>query len=428
MLSALRERSVDPLTTITSALDVTSKQKPDGSATPVVWNHISQPLTSSAAAVNIVIDEVARVASTAGVQSTVVAAANMDIAFAQAKLLPADFSGDTYSAKGQLPLRVRLADTIRGWSSLDREHIGRMYRSVGEALRASEGPIIVHDGYLGAAGLVTLRRMFPDRPIILWMHQTLSRGYSPREVRRFLSLADTVICVSDWIRDSLHRAARSSLVDGRLVTVLNGVDTERFKPAQDSPEATVPSILFVGRVVKAKGPDVLAAALSDLHSEGVDFRATFIGVAHPDVSGETRYEHAVRKQTAAFSDKVHFIPFRPHSELPDVYREHQILVVPSKYEEPCSLALIEGMASGLAAVAARRGGMPQVGADAVQFFERRSELTEVLRALLPDAQLRSHCGTLARARAEQLTWSHTFGQARDLISPGVGSEFAPKVT
>jgi hypothetical protein len=55
----------------------------------------------------------------------------------------------------------------------------------------------------------------------------------------------------------------------------------------------------------------------------------------------------------------------------------------------------------------------------VQYFEQQDELTFALRALLQDAQLRSHWAGLARARATHLTWSHAFDAARELISPAV---------
>ena len=156
-----------------------------------MWNHVSQPLTSGGSAVNVVIRELTRIAADEGVRSTVAAASNRDLEFPNAELLPVDFS--RYMARDYLTLRERLADAGSGWTGRDRRHVDRMYRAIGDALAASEGPIIVHDGYLGAAGLVTLRRMCPDRPLFLWMHNTLSPAYSPREVRRFLSLADKVI-------------------------------------------------------------------------------------------------------------------------------------------------------------------------------------------------------------------------------------------
>jgi glycosyltransferase involved in cell wall biosynthesis len=382
-----------------------------------LWNHVSQPLTSDGSAVNIVIRELTRVAFDGGVRSTVAAAANRDVGFPRAELLPVDFS--QYLDHDHLLLRERVADTVSGWTGHDRKHVSRMYRPIGDALLGSEGPIIVHDGYLGAAGLETLHRMYPSRPLFLWMHQPLSPAYSAREVRRFLSLAERVICVSDWLRDSVRRAARSNSIDSRLATIVNGVDITRFRPTQGVEGDGVPSILFTGRMLRIKGPHVLAAALNDLHNEGIDFRATFVGVDHPDVSRGTRYQQALRRMTAPFSDKVTFVPFLPHSELPEVYRKHQIMVVPSKFQEPCCLSLLEGMASGLAVVVARRGGMPQVGEDSVQYFEQQDELTGALRDLLQDAHLRSHWAGLARARATHLTWTHVFDAAREFISPAV---------
>ena len=386
---------------------------------PALWNHVSQPFTTDGAGVNVVIGEVSRVAADAGIGSTVAVSDRRENHYPGAEILPVHFS--QHLDGDGLPLRERFEDTFRGWAHLERRNMDRMYSSVGEALIGSEGPIIVHDGYLGAAALKTLHRMHPDRSLFLWMHNKLSFAYSPREVRRYVSLADGVICVSDFIRDSVGKAARSQSLDGRLATVLNGVDNDRFSPPDETDAERVPSILFVGRMLKIKGPDVLAAALGDLHAQGVDFRATFMGVSHPDVTGASKYERALRGQTAAFSDKVSFVAFRPNSELPDVYREHDILVVPSRYHDPCPLVLLEGMASGLATVASRRGGMPEVGEGSVQFFEKQEELAGALRSLIQDAELRRHWGGLARARAEQLPWSRTFEGARAVISPAAAS-------
>jgi glycosyltransferase involved in cell wall biosynthesis len=380
-----------------------------------LWNHVTQPLTSDGAAVNIVIREVTRVAFDAGVSSVVAASDRRDAHFPRAQTLPVDFS--KYLDQEHLLLRERFADSFRGWAGLKRRNVDRMYRPIGDALLGSDGPIIVHDGYLGAAGLETLYRIFPDRPLYLWMHNRLSPAYSPREVRRFLSLADKVICVSDWIRDSVLRAARSASFDDRVTSVLNGVDIERFRPLQEADAERVPSILFVGRMLKIKGPDLLAAALGELHAQGLDFRATFVGIANPDVAGGSRYEQKLRKQTAAFSDKVSFIPFSSHSEMPSLYREHDILVLPSRFNDPCPLVLLEGMASGLAVVAARRGGMPQVGEGSIQYFDEQAGLTGALRTLSQDAELRATWGSSARARAEKLTWERTFEGVRALVSP-----------
>jgi glycosyltransferase involved in cell wall biosynthesis len=380
-----------------------------------LWNHVSQPFTVDSAGVNIVISEVSRVASDVGIRSSVAISDKRGNHHPWAEVRPVNFS--KYLDRDGLLLRERFEDSFRGWARLERRNMDRMYRSVGEALVGSEGPIIVHDGYLGAAALETLHRMHPDRHLFLWMHNKLSPAYSPREVRRFVGLADKVICVSDFIRGSVRKAARSDSIDDRLVTVLNGVDSDRFTPLKERDAERVPSILFVGRMLKIKGPDTLAAALGDLHAQGVDFRATFMGISHPDVTGASKYERMLRTQTAAFSDKVSFVAFRPNSELPSIYRDHDILVVPSRYHDPCPLVLLEGMASGVAVVAARRGGMPEVGEGSVQFFDKQEGLTSALRALLQDAQLRSHWGGLARVRAEQLTWSRTFEGVRDLLSP-----------
>jgi glycosyltransferase involved in cell wall biosynthesis len=53
----------------------------------------------------------------------------------------------------------------------------------------------------------------------------------------------------------------------------------------------------------------------------------------------------------------------PRSELTGIYQAHDTLIFPSVWEEPFSIALLEGMASGLAIVSTETGGTPEILAD-----------------------------------------------------------------
>jgi glycosyltransferase involved in cell wall biosynthesis len=89
-------------------------------------------------------------------------------------------------------------------------------------------------------------------------------------------------------------------------------------------------------------------------------------------------------------------------------------VVPSRWDEPFALTILEGMASGLASVVSRTGGAPEVVGDAGLLFERDSVegLADQLRRLLFDQELRTAYARKARERAEQFTWNKTWGQFR----------------
>ncbi|MGO8872768.1 MAG: glycosyltransferase family 4 protein [Acidimicrobiales bacterium] len=390
------------------------------------WTHVTQPLATDGSALNNVIRELSREAAGHGIRSAVAGSDNRGYVFPDAELLPVDFT--RYLPREYLLRREQLVDTVTGRLSLGRSAVARLYRPVAEALDATSGPVIVHDGLLGAAGLATIRERHPDRPLYLYVHNSLSRSYSRSELRRFVSLCEAVICVSGSVRDAIATRLGSHPASERLAVVLNGVDTDRFSPAggpsldgpqPDGPPPDGPSILFVGMMTEFKGPHVLMDALRLLHGRGVDCPATFLGsFTHAEGLGLSSYEEALHQGARALGPDVRFRPFVPNTELPEVYRRHSILVVPSQFDDPCPLVLFEGMACGLAVAASRRGGIPEIGGDAVRYFDTADQLADALAPLVSDAAVRARAGDRARERALELPWSRTFEALRSIVGPG----------
>lgn len=97
-------------------------------------------------------------------------------------------------------------------------------------------------------------------------------------------------------------------------------------------------------------------------------------------------------------------------EIPDVLRASDIHVVPSRWDEPCPLTVLEGMASGLAVVVTAVGGMPELIGDAGVMVPREDEaaLADALVDLVASPARREELGRRARLRAEGLTWTRTW--------------------
>ena len=378
------------------------------------WSHVTQALCTDGSAVNNVIRELSREAGRHGIRSAVAASDNRGGTFPDADLLPVDFL--TYLPREYLTKREVGEDVLVGHLGLRRRNVRRLFRPVAEALDATSGPIIVHDGFLGAAGLVTIKARHPRRSLFLYIHNSLSRGYSRRELRRFISLTDAVICVSRATRDAVAEGLGDHPASRKLVVVHNGVDAERFQPGEDR-SATDPSILFVGSMQEIKGPHVLMDALRTLRARGVPFSATFLGSStHAEDLPLSPYEEALRQDQDALGRSVTFRPFVPNAEVPSIYRQHDILVVPSQFDDPCPLVLFEGMASGLATVATRRGGIPEIGAQSIEYVDDTPGLAAALEVLVTDRAHRQRQATRARERALELSWERAFDKLRAVVA------------
>jgi glycosyltransferase involved in cell wall biosynthesis len=221
-------------------------------------------------------------------------------------------------------------------------------------------------------------------------------GLLPRLFDRFLT-------VSEYSARELRAPA------SRTRVVYGGVDPDRFSPDRD---AVRRGVLFVGRVTPHKGLDRLIEALP----ENVELRVA--GSAGHDPDPPERDYPSLLRQLAA-GRRVRFLGAVPDQDLPALYRQAQVVALPSVHRtcygrdvavsELLGLAALEGMASGAPVVASRIGGLPEVVADGVTGFlvepgnvaELRARLTE----LLADRRLAERLGRNGRERVlETFTW------------------------
>jgi glycosyltransferase involved in cell wall biosynthesis len=247
-----------------------------------------------------------------------------------------------------------------------------------------------------------LRATPPGAYRVLYLHNDALRRYSTRELRGLRPHLDLVVCVSRSLADRVPDA-----LDVPRAVVLNGVDTDTFHPA-DPVEDGVPTVLFCGRVIQDKGVHLLIEAAARLRH--LPFRLRVVGSGG---TGErlSPYERRLRRAVAehGLDDRVEFERSLPRSAIAETMRGSDVLAVPSTWPDPCPLVVLEGLASGLAMVAARAGGIPELGGDACRYHDAHDVdgLAQQLELLLADTDTRHALGRSARRRALQLTWADT---------------------
>jgi glycosyltransferase involved in cell wall biosynthesis len=264
---------------------------------------------------------------------------------------------------------------------------------------------------------VLLRRRFPGAFIVHHFHNQIDSA--PLFRRRFPAAVNVVTAVSDftsrWV-EQCYDLPRSS-----VPTIYNGVDAVHFTSAP-STESCLPVINFVGRTGIEKAPDLVLKAAARLAEKGLKFGVQILGSNHWNRFELDEYQRELQ-QLADDLGKAGITVRRPghvaRTALPAELRRAHINVVPSRWDEPFALTILEGMACGLATVASRTGGAPEVVGDAGFLFERDSVegLAEVLARLITDRALRAEYSTRARSRAEEFTWDKTWEGFRTARRP-----------
>jgi glycosyltransferase involved in cell wall biosynthesis len=139
-------------------------------------------------------------------------------------------------------------------------------------------------------------------------------------------------------------------------------------------------LLFVGRLVSAKGADILLRAFEKVLKGRPQSTLSIVG------SGPERERLEQLAGALGVAQNVSFLGPKRAGELAEVMNAHKILVVPSRSRPPeaCPAVPIEALACGCVPVASRMGGLPESVGEAGVLFEEGNveELARILLRLL----------------------------------------------
>lgn len=196
-------------------------------------------------------------------------------------------------------------------------------------------------------------------------------------------------CVSIAVREALARTD-GSLEDAAVVH--NGIDPEPFLRARPAPLSGAPSgplrALYAGRLSPEKGVHTAVDAIAQLSGRGVSISLTIVG------AGSRKYERALRSRVQArgIDAAVTFVPWLAREAMPALMAQNDVFLYPADWEEPLPLSPQQAMAAGMAVVASRVGGIPELIQDGVNGLlcapGDANELAWAIERLSRDAGLR----------------------------------------
>jgi glycosyltransferase involved in cell wall biosynthesis len=181
----------------------------------------------------------------------------------------------------------------------------------------------------------------------------------------------------------------------------NGVDAARFTPAEELSREGPVRLVFVGRLVRQKGLDVLLEALARLPGEAC-FEATIIG------DGPLRADLAAMAARLGLAAKVRFAGWVSRADMPETLRHADAFVFPSR-DEGMPNAVLEAMASGLAVAATRIAGNEELVEEGRTGFlvppDDAAALAAVIARLVADRNLCWRLGQAGREKAvREYSW------------------------
>ena len=258
--------------------------------------------------------------------------------------------------------------------------------------------------------IVSAHSLEPLRP---WKAEQLGGGYkiSSWAEKTSFEAAAAIISVSDGMRADLLEAY-PSVDPTKVVTIRNGVDTNKFAANYDSsiPESfgvSGPYAIFVGRITRQKGLAHLLRAWKEVPPE----YGLVLCAGTPDEQGIGDEVSRLIADLQGTRNNVWWIKdMLPIEKLTAMLTAAELFICPSIYE-PLGIVNLEAMGCETAVLASRVGGIPEVVSDQetgelvdyhgeAAAFEKA--LTEAIARLMAQPELLKKYGTAGRKRAQNL--------------------------
>lgn len=291
------------------------------------------------------------------------------------------------------------------------------------AVRSFKPDLIhAHNLFFRTTESAALAKRFLGRPLILSVHLAAMHGggrllrllvaaYENTMGRCALRSADEVTAVS---QSAANHAERLMASDRAVTVIPNGVDSETFRPGKARAEQ--PIILFVGRLVPNKGPEVLLRAAPRVLERHQDARFVFVG------DGPMRQQLNRVARELNVERSVAFLGHR--SDVPTLMQTAAAFARPSTLEG-MPLTVLEAMACALPTVATRVGGSPELIRDGETGYLVEpgddAGVASKLIQLLDSPEQAARMGENARRAVEQsYSWTRVVDRTEALYQSVVG--------
>jgi glycosyltransferase involved in cell wall biosynthesis len=226
--------------------------------------------------------------------------------------------------------------------------------------------------------------------------------------RRALKRFSSLLPVSSYC----HRESAQywSIPENRMQVVYNGVSLQQFHPDPGAAAERRAAlglngefvVLYVGRVCRQKGTDVLLDAYARLRAEGRHIRLVIAGpLGQFGQDEDNGFMSLVQQHESIYLGPV------DEGVLGSIYNMADVFVMPTRINEMFGMAAIEAQACGKPVVCSDQGGLPEVinPSSGLLFQVGNSEdLARKLRSLMDDGALRRRFSEAAVVNAKRFAW------------------------
>ena len=264
-----------------------------------------------------------------------------------------------------------------------------------------------------------------DGKYYLHMHAVPRRYYGNMKQMRNVK---KLITVSDYVSKAITGDPKLKMDISRTVVMRNCIDHEMFYPHDRSAAEEVRQILnipedkkivmFVGRICADKGINELVNAFEKINRD--DTVLVIVGANFYKSGIVSPFEEQLKERMKNIKDKVVFTGYVDYPIIPRYYAAADVMVMPSMWDDPAPITILEAMACGKALITTDSGGIPEyVGEDNCIVVRRDGntvdKIAEKLDMLLDNPEEIQRLGKRAAVQMSKYNRQYYYKQLIDIL-------------
>lgn len=224
------------------------------------------------------------------------------------------------------------------------------------------------------------------------LHNVVTNNYGCKNI---IANCKSVLGVSNYINGTLSKFLGEE--DNNNYYVLrNKIDQKEFRVhiKQDREDelrrrfnlnSSDKVVLFTGRFTEEKGIKELLMAFKNIGYENV--KLLIVGGYYFGSGMISPFEIEMKELALSMKDKVIFTGFIEYNMIPELYALANIVVIPSIWDDPAPLTVVESLTAGKALITTYSGGIPEYANENISILLKRdvnliSLLSEKIEYLL----------------------------------------------
>ncbi len=301
--------------------------------------------------------------------------------------------------------KARLARRLYGYfhhNEYYNHFIEYYFEKVYADLKKNNSDLILIENGAGLAYKLSQRGY---KNLILHLHNDLLHSQSRYHDIIFNSLSK-ILTVSDYIKERVSTIQQSD----KIQTIYNGIDLNAFSPHKNlsinrksmgfTEEDFV--LVYSGRINREKGISELIDAM--LQFKNPCIKLMILGSSFFDnARNEDVFIQSLKNKAKRIETQIVFTGFIPYNQVPDYLQLADIAVLPSMWDEPFGLTIVEAMAVGLPLITTRSGGIPEICEGVATIVERNNIVNNLANAILDlyqDSEKRKRMAAASLQRAK----------------------------